>query len=501
MPQNLISATATAVFIVGPLLAILINNLLPRTLAQKICLKVGIAATLLQIAAVCSCVWLFFANSSYHISFSVFWNMSAQPGAARFYVDFLSLTVMLAIGLVSLVSLLTANESIKDKALNFSNLLMICMIGMNGLVMVNDLFSLYIFLEITGIAAFVLIALLREERGLEGAFKYLAMSAIASVFLLASLALIFMETGDLHFANVAALLSSPAQASQPLLLMIASLFFITAFSIKAAMVPFHGWLPDAYQSAPAAVSVLLGGIVTKAAGVYAIIRVLSGAFSGVLAGVFSHVQNVHVVFAILGLVSILYGAIAAIGQRDMKRMLAYSSISQMGYIVLGAATGSVIGLVGAALHFFNHATFKGTLFVNAAALEKQTGSTDLEVLPCGLQARMPLTAISSMLAFFSTAGIPPLAGFWSKFLIILAVWQSGSPLMAGLALLASIITAAYFLRIQRKVFFGQPDDSSNEITEVKGSLALAEWLLSIITVGCGLLFPALLLLMQSKGLF
>jgi len=491
LPHDL--TIATVIFIGSPLLVLLINNLLPRATAAKICLRLDMAAAALQMATALFCAWLLIKIGIPNIDFSIFWNMNTLPGAAYFSVDMLSLMVLFSTGLVALVSLLTASAGIGDKALNFSNLLMVIMTGMNGLVLVNDLFSLYVFLEVTGIASFVLIALYRDKRGLEGAFKYLAMSAIASVFLLASLAFIFMETGSLGFAAVTATLSNWLDVAQPPLLLVACLFFISAFSIKAALVPFHGWLPDAYQSAPAAVSVLLGGIVTKAAGVYAIIRVLSG--------VFANIHNVHIVFIILGLLSILYGAFAAIGQRDMKRMLAYSSISQMGYIVLGAATGSILGLVGAALHFFNHATFKSTLFVNAAALEKQLGTTELDALPGGLQARMPLTGVSSVLAFFSTAGIPPLAGFWSKVLIILAVWQAGFTTIAGAALLASIVTAAYFLRLQRKVFFGPADDSSAAVKEVKGPLAAAQWLLSIITVGFGLLFPALLLLLQGQGLF
>ena len=475
----------------GPLLAILINNLLPRATAQKFCLRLDIAVALLQMVAALICAYLLVYSSSSHVEFSTFWNMNALPEAARFSVDMLSLTVLFSIGLIALVSLLTASVTIGEKALNFSNLLMIIMVGMNGLAMVNDLFSLYVFLEVTGIASFVLIALFRDKHGLEGAFKYLAMSAIASAFLLASLALIFMETGSLRFADVARMLSNLQGISQPSLLLVACMFFISAFAIKAGLAPFHGWLPDAYQSAPAAVSVLLGGIVTKAAGVYAIIRVLSQVFTGL--------HNVYMAFSILGLFSILYGAFAAIGQRDMKRMLAYSSISQMGYIVLGVASGSLLGLIGAAMHFFNHATFKSTLFVNAAVLEKQLGTTDIEAMGGGLQSRMPLTGVSSVLAFFSTAGIPPLAGFWSKLLIIIAVWQAGFTVMAGVALVASIITATYFLRLQRKVFFGQPDDSSKDVKDVKGPLALAELLLSIITVGVGLLFPALLLLLQSQG--
>ncbi|MCL1816447.1 MAG: NADH-quinone oxidoreductase subunit M [Clostridiales bacterium] len=484
---------ATALFIGGPLLAILINNLWPRGLAKNFCLWTDMAVALLQILTALGYFWVLMASGSRYIDFSVFWDMKAITDAARFSVDAISLTVLLATGLVALVSLLAARGNMRGKELNFSNLLMVIMLGMNGLVMVKDLFSLYIFLEITGVSSFVLIALYRDKRGLEGAFKYLAMSAIASVFLLGSLAFIFMEAGSLSFNAVSYTLKNWLNAAQPPLLLIASLFFVAAFSIKAALFPFHGWLPDAYQSAPAAVSVLLGGIVTKVAGLYAIIRVLSAVALGM--------PNLRVAFTLLGLVSVLFGALAAIGQKDMKRMLAYSSISQMGYIVLGAATGSVLGLVGAMLHFFNHATFKSTLFVNACALEKQAGTTDLLELPGGLQSRMPLTGISSVLAFLSTAGIPPLAGFWSKILIILAVWQGGSRMVAAIAFFASIFTAAYFLRLQRKVFFGQPDDSSSEIKEVTGSLAIAQWLLSVITVGCGVLFPVLLLLMQAQGLF
>jgi len=484
--------SVTAAFIGAPLAAILINNLLPRNPAKKICLNLNILVALLQMVAALACLWLIMASGRNYIDFSAFWDMNALPNAARFSVDTLSLVVLFSIGLVALVSLLSARQTIGDKALNFSNLLLVIMLGMNGIAMVNDLFSLYVFLEVTGIASFIMIALFRNKRGLEGAFKYLAMSALASAFLLASLAFIFMEAGSLRFVDVARTLGNWRATSQPLLLLISCVFFVAAFAIKAGLFPFHGWLPDAYQSAPPAVSVLLGGVVTKVAGVYAIIRVLYG--------VFAHAQSVHLVFGLLGIVSIFYGALAAVGQRDMKRILAYSSISQMGYIVLGAASGSLLGLIGATLHFFNHATFKSTLFVNAAALEKQAGGTDIELLPGGLQEQMPLTGISSMLAFFSTAGIPPLAGFWSKLLIIIAVWQAGYPSIAVAALLASLITAVYFLRLQRKIFFGNSPESAADIQEVKGSFAVAEALLSVITVAMGLLFPAILLVLRSQGL-
>ena len=202
---------------------------------------------------------------------------------------------------------------------------------------------------------------------------------------------------------------------------------------------------------------------------------------------------------LFALISIVFGAIAAVGQSDFKRVLAYSSISQIGYIVLGVATGNIIGYIGALFHFFNHATFKTTLFVNSAALEKEVGTTDITAMG-GLQKQMPVAGISSIVAFLSTAGIPPLAGFWSKVLIIIAVWQAGSPVLAGVALFASIFTAAYFLRVQRNIFFGLAEKKFDKVKETVKSFCVAEIILTVITVGFGIAFPVILLILQSNGI-
>ena len=483
-------------FMSVPLLGLLINNIFKRETAGKFCLNLGIGVALLQIGAAVLMMMIMFFNHKDHVDFSLFWDMSARPDAAYFRADMLSLAVILTIGTVMLVSLLKASSTMagneQRQTLNFSNLLYTVVLGMNGIALVNDLFSLYVFIEIAGISSFLLIALFKDKRGLEGAFKYLAMSAIASAFLLGSLALIFMETGSLQFDTAAELLKNWKNDAHPVLLLLAFVFFVSAVSIKTGLAPFHGWLPDAYQSAPPAVSVLLGGIVTKACGAYAVMRILANVFKGV--------GNTNMIFSMLALGSIIFGSVAAIGQSDFKRMLAYSSISQIGYIVLGAACGNVLGLAGAVFHFFNHAVFKTTLFVNAAVMEKRAGTTDIENME-GLRGKMPMAGFSSLLAFLSAAGIPPLAGFWSKLLIILAVWKTGHMLFASAALFATIFTMAYFLRLQRKVFFGKPAESAAGIIEVKDSLFLAEALMSCLTVGFGLGFPVLLLFLQARGLF
>jgi multicomponent Na+:H+ antiporter subunit D len=171
----------------------------------------------------------------------------------------------------------------------------------------------------------------------------------------------------------------------------------------------------------------------------------------------------------------------------------------MGYILLGLSAGSILGLIGAIAHVFSHAAFKSTLFTNAAALHEQTGTLEINEMG-GLQSRMPVTSFSSVIAFLSTAGIPPFAGFWSKLIIILALWSSGYQVLAACALFASIFTAAYFLRLQRKVFFGKTPARLSTISEVSGSIKFIEILLTAITTLAGVLFPLILVYLQSRGL-
>jgi proton-translocating NADH-quinone oxidoreductase chain N len=487
-------ATIMYAFMGLPLLVILIFTLLGKKMGIKGAITVGYCTGLVQMAAAVLSLILLLQYNKASISFSQFWSMSGKSGetyASYFSADIFSLIVLFSIGLVIFSAFFSAKNMAKGLRFNFLNLTMVLLLGMNGIALVTDLFSLYVFLEATSIAAFVLIALRRDNPGLEGAFKYLVLSAIASAFILAGLGLIFMNTGSLRYEDIALIFATWGQLSNHALILAAFIMLIVGFSIKAGLVPFHGWLPDAYQGAPASVSIILGGIVTKMAGVYAIIRLLSDLIISQ--------PVVNTCFMIFAMLSIFYGAVAAVGQTDFKRILAYSSISQIGYIVLGVACGSVIGYIGAVMHFFNHATFKTTLFVNSAAVEEQTGTTDITQLG-GLQKQMPVTAITSIVAFFSTAGIPPLAGFWSKLLIVIAVWQAYGGIIAGLALTASLFTAAYFLKLQRNVFFGPAEEKLAEVKEADNGYKVTEIVLTVITVLMGLIFPAILLLLQSQGI-
>lgn len=486
----------TGSWIALPLLVILICNLLDRKTGKTWALPAAIVVSIGQMITTGLGLLQLWLTKSGFINFTIFWNVNDFAEIARnawssafFSVDTLSLVVMFAIGMVALVAALTAKKMNQDKALNFTNLLMVLIMGMNGLAMVMDLFSLYVFLEITGIASFILIALYKDKKGLEGSFKYLIMSAMASAMILAGIAIMNTVASGVTFNHISSIFT--AGVSLDAFHSISLVLLVAGIAIKAGLAPFHGWLPDAYESAPASVSVLLGGIVTKMAGVYAILRLAQD--------VFANAKGFNYSLLLLATVSIVYGAVAALKQKDFKRILAYSSISQIGYIVLGAVCGSPLGFVGAILHFFNHATFKSTLFVNSAALESQVKTRNIEEMG-GLAKQMPLTGVSSVLALLSTAGIPPLAGFWSKLLIIIAVWQTGHSLIAGIAVFASVFTLAYFLMIQRKVFFGPAEEKFAGVREVKGGLAVSQVMLSVVTVVMGIIFPLVLLFFQTRGM-
>jgi multicomponent Na+:H+ antiporter subunit D len=399
--------------------------------------------------------------------------------APRLQADMLSLVLLFSIGIVIFTAVLVGWQTITEPKqwLNFISLVLIALIGMNGTVLLSDLFSLYVFLEVTAVSSFILIAFQRDLNALEGAFKYIILSAVASVLMLSSIALLLLVSGDTSFAVVS---SCVRDSSGSVLVKLAVGIFICGLFIKGGLVPFHGWVPGAYSAAPAAVSVLLAGVVTKVSGIYALIRVV--------ASVFGSNDSVNSILMITGVVSILTGALAALGQNDFKRMLAYSSISQVGYIVLGLGCGSPLGVVGAVFHLFNHSVFKTLLFVNSAAVEQQVGTTDMNRMG-GLGARMPFTNVTSLIGFLSAAGVPPTSGFWSKLIIVVALWQSHHYTYAFIAVLASVVTLAYLLSMQRKVFFGILSEKLQDIREAGYGIVLPAVVLAVITVGVGLLFP------------
>jgi multicomponent Na+:H+ antiporter subunit D len=404
------------------------------------------------------------------------------------FVDNLAVLLMGTAGLSGIAALLVARSSIVSPRarFTFSNLLLIALMGMNGIAMVRDLFSLYLFIEVTSVAAFILVAMRYDKPGFEGAWKYLILSAVASVFMLVGIAFFLLGAGGVTFAEAGAALAAPTP-----LVWLAGALFLCGLFVKSAMIPFHGWLADAYTEAPAPVSVFLAGIVTKATGIFALMRLIPSLPAA--AG------PAREVVLIAGAVAAVGGAFLALTQSDMKRMLAWSSLSQMGYIVMALGGEPSLALIAAGVHFFNHAVSKAQLFANAAAVEQQLGTRDMDRMG-GLAARMPITGGTSAVAVLSISGLPPLAGFWSKLLIVIALWRAGQQAFAVIAILTSLVTLAYFLALQRRVFFGAVLDEWRAVREAGPGYTVPAIALAAITVAVGLGFPFLLPLLLGGGL-
>lgn len=478
----------TQFFLALPLLALVVNNVVPRETMRHSTIGMSAGVATAQLLAAIVGFVLLAASGKGSFRFALAWDLA--EGLGYFRVDLITLFLLACVGLVTLTSTLTAFTSIDDHRSSFTNLLMVMMLGMNGMLVVRDLFSLYVFLEVTGIASFVMIGMYKSTRDLEGAFKYIALSALATIFILTGLSLLFIKAGSLSFDLLRPSLFEGPADSKTLLCWLALVLLTSGYAIKSGVAPFHSWLPDAYESADTAVSIMLSGIVTKIAGVYSML---------VLVRLFPGNAALKTTLLVLGLFTIVVGALLALQQQSYKRIAAYSSVSQMGYILLGFAADTRLGIIAGLLYLLTHALAKTALFTNAAALEKRLGTLNVDEMG-GLQARMPVTAFSSVTALLSISGVPPLAGFWSKLLVLIALWSAGLHGVAAAALLLSILSGAYFLRLQKKTFFGTLNPRWSNVTEITGGIKVSELMLSIATIAIGLLFPLVLLYLQHAGL-
>ncbi|HOX87544.1 MAG TPA: proton-conducting transporter membrane subunit [bacterium] len=366
--------------------------------------------------------------------------------------DALSLFMLFMISLIALTSLCFSVQYIRHLAQDWKYyaLFMLLLTGMNGVVVTGDLFNLYVFMEIALIAAFALVAYGCRAEEYEASFKYAIMGGFSSSVILIAIALTYSSTSTLTLAGIAQALPG---LDQRLVMWIAALFLV-GFGLKAAAIPFHTWLPDAHSSAPAPISSMLSGVLIKALGIYVLIRL------------FYNVFNAPPLFMnlllIIGSVSIMLGVFLAIGQWDLKRLLAYHSISQIGYILLGLGLATPLGILGAVFHLFNHAIFKSLLFYGAGAVEMVLGTRNLKKMG-KLAHLLPITAGTNMVASLSISGIPPFNGFFSKLILIIAAIQAGHPVYAFWAILGSLLTLASFMKVQRYGFYGEVEHQKPNI--------------------------------------
>lgn len=400
--------------------------------------------------------------------------------------SFMLVTVNLVSSLVAIYSV-SYMERYTDKW-KFYSLFMLMLAGMNGIIITGDLFNLFVFLEIASISSYALVAFGTEAEELEASFKYAVMGSVASSFILLGIALVYSYTSTLNMADIALNLSGKAGS---LIIGFISVLFLAGFGLKAALVPFHAWLPDAHPSAPAPISAMLSGVFIKTLGIYALCRIFFNVI-GVPSGVLF-------ILIVLGIVSMVWGALLAIKQSDIKRMFAYSSISQIGYVIFALGIGTPLAVLGGLFHLFNHAVFKSLLFLNAGAVEYSAETRELGKLG-GLNARLPVTGYTGLIGSLAISGIPPLGGFFSKLVIIIAAVQAKYIGFALVAVLVSIVTLAYYLKFLEFTFFGKLAEGLAKIKEAPLLMRLSMGILAVLCILTGLLIaPGFRTFLQSAA--
>ena len=401
-------------------------------------------------------------------------NWSSRVGIVL-VLDGLASLMLLAVNVVAAAAMLFSVRYMEQYTAKpkYLSLFLLMVAGMNGVVITGDLFNLYVFLEIASIASYALVGFGCEHEELEASFKYMVLGTVASSLILLGIALVYGNTGALNMAYTArAIQGSGVNAG----LAFAMSLFITGFGLKAALVPFHAWLPDAHPSAPAPISAMLSGVLIKALGVYALSRLVFNVFGVSI--------PVGWVLIALGVLSMVVGVFLAVGQWDFKRLLAYHSISQMGYVVLGIGLGALIlakggnplwaslAILGGLFHLVNHAVFKSLLFLTSGSVEMATGTRQLKQMG-GLVEPMPHTRAACTIASAAIAGVPPFNGFWSKLILVIAAVQAGFVGLAAVTVVVSLVTLLSFLKVQRYVFLGELPEALRNTHETGGSMVAA----------------------------
>lgn len=389
-------------------------------------------------------------------------------------------TVVTGVGLAVLIySRRSVLHEVPDRVVPLYALATLLLAGLVGIVVTGDLFNLFVFLEISSLATYALTAI-GDDRAPVASFRYLILGSLAGSFYVLGVGFLYFATGSLNMADVAhrlpELYGSRAVAA-------AATFIFIALALKMALFPLHLWLPDVYTYAPSAVSALVAPIMTKVSA-YALIRMFLTVFQPAY---FHQVLPLTSVIGWLAACGVIYGSIMAIAQTDFRRMLAYSSISQIGYIGIGIGLANPLGLIGALLHILNHAFMKGCLFLVAGNIRLRTGQWETHRF-AGLGKSMPWTMAGFTIAALSMVGIPPAAGFFSKWYLLLASIAADNWVFVVVILSSSLLTAVYFFRLLEQIYARHP---TGEHAAMEASDLPASMLLPTVVLGAALLILGL----------
>jgi multicomponent Na+:H+ antiporter subunit D len=405
----------------------------------------------------------------------------APPYGIEYVVDKFSGFVMLFVSALGAIVLTYAPASVeqeipRSKHYLFYATYLLCLTGLLGMCVTGDLFNVFVFLEISSLSSYALISLGKGGRGPLAAIQYLILGSIGATFILIGIGLVYQMTGTLNMADIAERL--PIDHG-PRTVLVAFAFLTVGLFIKMAVFPLHTWLPSAYTYAPSVVTSFIAATATKVS-VYAFVRLIYGIFTPQFAFVELPLASALMVLALLG---IFFASVAAIYQDNVKRLLAYSSVAQIGYMVLGISMASQAGLTAGIVHMFNHALIKGGLFMVMGCFVLRLGSAQIADMR-GAGRTMPWTSIGWVLGGLGLIGVPLTAGFISKWLLLTAVLQSEVWPVAVLMLLSSLLAVVYVWRVVETLYFSEPSEQARAAKEAPASMLIP----TFIVVGGTLLF-------------
>jgi len=401
---------------------------------------------------------------------STFWPQMI-PFELSFRVDGFSITMAILSFVLWSAVFIYSISYIKKDVVRYHSLLLLTLGAVQDTFFATDLVNFYVFLEMTTIVTYFLIIHDRDTLAMKAGYKYLLMSLGGAFLILLSVLFAYHYTGNYELIGIVSC-GTPA----------APLLFLAGCFVKAGVVPFHVWLPDAHPAAPSPISAFLSGLMIKI-GAYGIIRVITPHINFDLS--VSNIGNLlSLIIVFIGIISIFVGAFLALIQTDVKRLLAYSSISQMGYILLGIGLGTKLGLAGGLYHLINHTIFKGLLFLGMGAVIYRVGSKKLADLG-GLWREMPITATTCIIAAFSISGIPPFNGFASKMLLGKAAGEF-SMILKYILTLASAFTFASFFKLIKFAFFGKEKNPTSSVQEAPIAMLMPMAILSVMCIILGL---------------
>ncbi|MCA9683370.1 MAG: monovalent cation/H+ antiporter subunit D family protein [Myxococcales bacterium] len=411
----------------------------------------------------------------------------AEYGIA-YVVDPLNAYVILVVALIGFLSTIYAKDSVKaeiawDRHHLFYAVWLLALAGLIGITVTGDTFNIYVLLEISSLTVYTLIALGgdRDRRALVASLKYLVLGSIGATFILLGIGYLLMLTGTLNMADMHEQLvrmRAEGQLADNKTVLVSFAFLMVGLSLKMALFPLHMWLPNAYTYAPSAVSALVASTATKV-GVYMTFRFVFTIYGG---GVFDSSADLGFL-ALCASAGIILSSLSAIRQMDVKKVLAYSSVGQIAYIVLGFSLANQDGVTASVIHIFNHAVIKGGMFMACGAVALRVGGTRIQDFK-GLGRRMPMTMAAFTLGGCGLIGVPMTAGFISKWYLVVGTMEKGYWLLAFVVLLGGVLALVYVWRLVEIIYLQEPDDPDKVVEEAPLSMLIPMWIL----IGASLFF-------------